>query len=648
MNFLNKKLITIGLVVFVSFLLLFFLFRNNLLNYFLERKLAGYEERYSTKVTIKEADFKGLTGLLFKGIVVAESNKDTLLKIDSVFFNLRLFPLLVGKIRFSNLMIANTKLHIVKTTRENNLSFLLTRKKSITTDTLKVESNYGMMASNFLSSIFEAIPNKVSFTKSTIWVETDSLSLRAIVPKLRIDEQRFITQVQFIENQDSSIWFASGEVYSAEQRAQIKIYPAEKSKLEIPFLKQKYKLALSFDTLLMTLAEVDYVANELKVKGKLAASNFGISHWRISPNKIVIKNQEMDMDLRVGTNYFMLDSASKVTYNKVSYHPFIRFQSNPAQQLQIKIDLPDCSAQDFFDSFPEGLFENIDGIKAGGNLYYRLHFFIDTKHPDALQFSSYLGRKNFKVLGYGKSVLTKINGEFQYTAYEKGKAVRTFSLGTNNPNYTPIEQISVNLKSALLTSEDGNFYSHSGFNEDAFRKSIATNFKEKRFVRGGSTISMQLVKNVFLTRNKTVARKVEEALLVWLIENNRLSSKERMYEVYLNLIEWGPNVYGIGEASRFYFDKSPNDLTLSESIFLSMIVPRPKGFKYYFDKNGQLKESTFGYFNLVAGHMVKKGIISEEQKSALVPNVELKGPAKALVQVTDTVEAPLELEEDEE
>src|SRR6185295_15378504 len=110
----------------------------------------------------------------------------------------------------------------------------------------------------------------------------------------------------------------------------------------------------------------------------------------------------------------------------------------------------------------------------------------------------------------------------------------------------------------------------------------AANYKAGKFVRGGSTISMQLVKNVFLTRNKTIARKIEEALIVWLIENNRLSSKERMYEVYLNLIEWGPNVYGIGEASRFYFYKSPADLSLAESIFLAMIVPRPKGFKYNF------------------------------------------------------------------
>src|ERR1041384_6240758 len=89
-------------------------------------------------------------------------------------------------------------------------------------------------------------------------------------------------------------------------------------------------------------------------------------------------------------------------------------------------------------------------------------------------------------------------------------------------------KISPYLRNAILTSEDGSFFFHNGFNEDAFRKSIAANYKAGKFVRGGSTITMQLVKNVFLTRHKTVARKVEEAFLVWLIENNNLCTKERM------------------------------------------------------------------------------------------------------------------------
>src|SRR5690606_11361211 len=114
-----------------------------------------------------------------------------------------------------------------------------------------------------------------------------------------------------------------------------------------------------------------------------------------------------------------------------------------------------------------------------------------------------------------------------------------------NPFYTPITQVSDYLKNSIMTAEDYGFYRHKGFHEEAFRLAIITNIKEKRFARGGSTITMQLVKNVFLSRNKTVSRKAEEALIVWLIENQKLVSKYRMFEVYLNIIEWGPYIYGI-------------------------------------------------------------------------------------------------------
>ena len=140
------------------------------------------------------------------------------------------------------------------------------------------------------------------------------------------------------------------------------------------------------------------------------------------------------------------------------------------------------------------------------------------------------------------------------------------------------------------------------------------------------------LKNIFLTKNKTIARKVEELIIVWLIESNRLVSKERMLEVYFNTIEWGPGIYGIGEASRFYFSKHPSQLTLEESMFLAMIVPRPKAFTYSFDENGKLKVYTQDFFRVIASHLVAKNVITEDQKNNLNFDVELKGEAKKMLQ----------------
>ena len=182
---------------------------------------------------------------------------------------------------------------------------------------------------------------------------------------------------------------------------------------------------------------------------------------------------------------------------------------------------------------------------------------------------------------------------------------------------------------AILQSEDGGFFYHQGFLPGAIQEALAYDLRVGRFARGGSTISMQLVKNIFLNRHKNIARKLEEALLVWLIENQRITSKERMYEVYLNIVEWGPLVYGACEASRFYFDKEPSDLTVNEAIFLASIIPKPKHFRSVFNPDATLKENQAGYFQLLAKRLLVKGVITAEQAEAVAPVIDVKGPARA-------------------
>lgn len=252
-------------------------------------------------------------------------------------------------------------------------------------------------------------------------------------------------------------------------------------------------------------------------------------------------------------------------------------------------------------------------------------------------FNSELKKTDFRILSFGNENFAAINGPFNHEVREKDAVVRVIQVGPDNLRYTPLDLISPLLINAVLTAEDGTFRFHRGFNEEAFRQSIATNIKERRFARGGSTITMQLVKNVFLNRNKTVSRKVEEALIVWLIENNYLVTKDRILEIYLNIIEWGPGVYGIGEAADFYFAKHPSQLSLEESIYLSSIIPRPKTFKYTFDKEGKMKEYLKGYFSVVAGRLLKKEIITQEVHDSLQFHIELKGPALQLVVPADSI-----------
>ena len=202
-------------------------------------------------------------------------------------------------------------------------------------------------------------------------------------------------------------------------------------------------------------------------------------------------------------------------------------------------------------------------------------------------------------------------------------------MSEENVNFRKLEDISPYLKSAVMFSEDGMFFHHKGFIDEAIRASIIKNIKEKRFARGGSTISMQLVKNLWLSKDKTASRKLEEALIVWMIENERLVSKERMLELYLNIIEWGPHIYGASQASHFYFNKDVDKLSLNEAIFMASIIPRPKKFHWYFDKERKLKPFLQDYYQLIGTKMLKRGVITERQLEKLEANVKISGHAIA-------------------
>jgi membrane peptidoglycan carboxypeptidase len=140
---------------------------------------------------------------------------------------------------------------------------------------------------------------------------------------------------------------------------------------------------------------------------------------------------------------------------------------------------------------------------------------------------------------------------------------------------------------------------------------------------------MQLVKNLWLSKDKTASRKLEEALIVWMIENERLVSKERMLELYLNIIEWGPHIYGASQASHFYFNKDVDKLSLNEAIFMASIIPRPKKFHWYFDKERKLKPFLQDYYQLIGTKMLKRGVITERQLEKLEANVKISGHAIA-------------------
>ena len=140
------------------------------------------------------------------------------------------------------------------------------------------------------------------------------------------------------------------------------------------------------------------------------------------------------------------------------------------------------------------------------------------------------------------------------------------------------ERISIHLKRALIAAEDAKFLDHDGFDWEAIQKAYEKNLKKGKVVAGGSTISQQLAKNLFLSGRRTPWRKAEEALITLMIEN--VMSKRRIFEIYLNVIEWGNGVFGAEAAARYYFGTSAANLGPAQAARLAAMVPKPR----FYDK----------------------------------------------------------------
>lgn len=153
-------------------------------------------------------------------------------------------------------------------------------------------------------------------------------------------------------------------------------------------------------------------------------------------------------------------------------------------------------------------------------------------------------------------------------ARENGKRFRKLQ------EWAPLRVIPRDLINAVIVAEDGRFWSHSGFDWFEFRESVERNLKEGKAVRGASTITQQLVKNLFLSPSKNPVRKLREWALTWWME--RTLSKRRILELYLNVIEWGPGIYGAQAASEFYFHKNVSELTREEAVRLAAVIPNPR------------------------------------------------------------------------
>ena len=140
-------------------------------------------------------------------------------------------------------------------------------------------------------------------------------------------------------------------------------------------------------------------------------------------------------------------------------------------------------------------------------------------------------------------------------------------------SWIPLSRIPRHVVNAVIVAEDGTFWEHNGFDWYEFQQSLRKNWEKKRAVRGASTITQQLAKNLYLSTSKDPVRKLKEWMITFLLERNL--DKRRILEIYLNVIEWGKGIFGIEAAARTYFGRSASSLTLEQAMRLAAVIPSP-------------------------------------------------------------------------
>ncbi|HTR52251.1 MAG TPA: transglycosylase domain-containing protein [Kofleriaceae bacterium] len=280
------------------------------------------------------------------------------------------------------------------------------------------------------------------------------------------------------------------------------------------------------------------------------------------------------------------------------------------ESVSLRLVIPPIDCQSALLAIPTEMAPFFAGYRMKGVFQADLHVAIDWQDLDKTELGGDIGINHCRVVDEPADSPKRLKDEFeQFVETDKGEW-QSFIVGPTNPDFVPLDQISPYLISSIMSSEDYGFYKHHGFIPSEFKSALVNNLKSGGFVQGASSITMQMVKNVLLFREKTLARKLQELFLTWHVENTL--EKDRILEIYLNVIEYGPGLYGIGPAAHEYFGKAAKDLNPVEAAFFSSILPDPKGRYAQYCRN-ELTKWSEGKIERQLGKMLERKQLTQDE-----------------------------------
>ncbi|HEX7501217.1 MAG TPA: biosynthetic peptidoglycan transglycosylase [Polyangia bacterium] len=383
--------------------------------------------------------------------------------------------------------------------------------------------------------------------------------------------------------------------------------------------------------------EARFTGRRVALSGRLDVDGLSVSHEKLAIEPVENASFTLHFDATVDRDQRRLDLAalegkigSLVVRMAGSIElPVGSFKFKDGRELKVvpKIELslrvPRTPCAKILSSIPAPLVPKLQGFALQGLFEADVHAKIDFSNLDALDTGGKVGIDGCQVVKAPVEVMALSGPESILQTVEvppppsggKDNETMTFAIGPDNVDFVPYDKISPYLIAAIMTTEDSGFFKHRGWVSAQFKTALRRNLAGGGFRLGASSITMQMVKNVILSREKTLSRKFQELFLVWFVE--QILTKQRILELYFNAIEFGPRLYGIGPAARHYFGKSASDLSPMEAAFFSSILPSPKR-RYVQYCHGSLSPQWERYVHRILNRMRERGRLNDEEYTTAI------------------------------
>lgn len=338
--------------------------------------------------------------------------------------------------------------------------------------------------------------------------------------------------------------------------------------------------------------QIDFGEGVARLDGDLAVAGLNVSHPLLAREVVHDVGFGLDIEAEIDPDARHLSlerlAVARAGVELIATGDIVHAAVREQRRYRVDLEVPEVDCQKVLDAIPRELAPGLAEFELDGVFQAKLAIEADFSKLDDLRLEGAIDADRCRVnVAPRRASAAALNRGFSHRVTMRDGRTRTVRLVPGSSSYTPLANISRYMTEAVLTTEDGSFRRHEGFNTTQLEAALRRNLKAGKIRLGASTITMQMVKNVLLSHERTLSRKLQELFLTWWVEE--ALSKQRIMELYLNVIEFGPGIYGVTNASRHYFGKHPAELTSLEAAYLALMLPSPVRRHVHYC-NGELTE----------------------------------------------------------